>query len=82
MPVPLAPPVTVSHAALLTAVQEQLVPVTTETAPALVPVDGTAALVADRLYEQLAAACVTVNVVPAIVIVPTRWTPVEFAATL
>jgi hypothetical protein len=82
MPVPLAPPVTVIHAALLTAVQEQLVPVTTETAPALVPVDGTAAVVVDRLYVQLAAACVTVNVVPAIVMVPTRWLPVEFAATL
>ena len=51
-PVPLAPPVTVIQLALLVAVQEQAVPVTTETAPAVVPVDGTDALVAERLYEH------------------------------
>jgi hypothetical protein len=66
---------------LLAAVHEQLVPVTTESEPAVLPVDGTDALVADRLYEQLAAACVTVNVVAATVMVPTRWLVVVFAAT-
>jgi hypothetical protein len=72
----------VIHAALLAAVHEQLVPVTTETAPAVLPVDGTDALVAERLKVQLPAAWVTVNVVPAMVMVPTRWLVVVFAATL
>ena len=49
IPVPLAPPVTVIQLAELTAVHEQLVPVTTETLPAVVPVEATDALVADRL---------------------------------
>ena len=49
IPDPVAPPVTVIHATLLTAVHEQLVPVTTENAPAVVPVDGTEALVDPRL---------------------------------
>ena len=48
MPVPLAPPVMVIQLAALTAVHEQLVPVTTETLQA-VPVEATDALVADRL---------------------------------
>ena len=49
MPDPLAPLVTVIQAALLTAVHEQLVPVTTDNAPAVLPVEGTEALVAERL---------------------------------
>jgi hypothetical protein len=60
MPVPLAPLVTVIQDALLTAVQAQLVPVVTDTPPAVVPVEGTEALVADNVYVQLSAACVTV----------------------
>src|SRR4029453_671294 len=82
MPVPVAPPVTVIQPALLTAVHEQLVPVTTETLPAVVPVDATAAPVAAKLYVQLFPDCVTVYPMPAIVMVPTRDDPVVFAATL
>ena len=48
-PVPLAPLVIVIQPTLLTAVQEQAVPVTTDTAPAVLPVEGTEALVAERL---------------------------------
>jgi hypothetical protein len=49
MPVPDAPLVTVIHEALLTAVQAQLVPVVTETEPAVVPAAGAVALVAERV---------------------------------
>ena len=55
MPVPLAPPVMVIQLALETAVHEQLVPVTTERLPAVVPVAVTDALVAERLYEHCGA---------------------------
>ena len=55
MPVPLAPPVTMIQLALLTAVHEQLVPVTTDTLPAVVPLAAKDALVADRLYEHWGA---------------------------
>jgi hypothetical protein len=49
-PVPLAPAVTVIHASLLDAVQEQLDPVMTETLPAVEPVIGAVELGGDRLY--------------------------------
>jgi hypothetical protein len=48
MPVPLAPPVIVIQLTLLTAVQEQLVPVVTERLLVLAK-EGADALVADRL---------------------------------
>jgi hypothetical protein len=47
--VPLAPLVTVIQETLLTAVQAQLVPVVTDTPPAVVPVEGTEALVDDNV---------------------------------
>ena len=81
LPDPLAPPVTVIHAALLVAVHGQ--PVATVTL--LLPVP--AAAVNDRLVGeidavQLAAACVTVNVAPAIVRVPVRLEATVLGATL
>ena len=66
---------------LLTAVHEQLVPVETDTAPLVVPAAGNDALVADSVWVQLFAAWVTVNVMPAIVIVPTRELVPVLAAT-
>ena len=63
---------TVIQAALLTAVHEQLVPLTMDNAPAVLPVEGTEALVAERLYVQLLPLWVTVKVCPAMVMVPTR----------
>ena len=80
-PVPLAPAVMVSHAALLVAVQKQLDPVITETLAPVKPVDVNDPLVGDRLAVQ-PAPCVTVKVFPAIVRVPTRELPVVLAATL
>ena len=49
MPVPAVPLVIVIHDAWLTAVQEQLVPVTTDSAPLVVPAAGYDALVDERL---------------------------------
>ncbi len=70
-PVPLAPDVTVSHDALLLAVHPQplVAVIVTEPVP---PADGSDWLFAESAYEQESAACVTVNVTPAIVIVPVR----------
>ena len=81
-PVPLAPPVTVIQALLLVAVHEQLVPVTTLMPLLEMPVEGADTLVGVRLEAQLLAACVTVKVIPAIVIVPARPVVPGFAATL
>ena len=80
LPDPVAPPVTVIHGALLTAVQLQPVAAVT----ALLPL--AAASVKDSAFgeidgEQAAAACVTVNVAPAIVSVPVRLEATVFAAT-
>jgi hypothetical protein len=80
-PVPAAPLEIAAHGAALVAVQLQPVVVVTATAPPPV------ALVNDWLIgvivnTQGAAACVTVNVAPAIVRVPTRLTVAVFAATL
>lgn len=81
-PVPLAPAVTVIHAALLVAVRAQpVVPLTvTVTVP---PPATTVVLVGDRLNAlHVAAACVTVKVCPPIVSVPVREVPAVLAATL
>lgn len=72
-PVPDAPPVTVSHVALLTAVHEQ--PTVAVTAIELVPPAlDMLTLVGLMLYVQAGVVpdCVTVNVCPATVIVPVR----------
>ena len=71
VPVPLAPDVTVSHDAVLLAVHPQplVAVIVTEPVP---PADGSDWLFAESAYEQESADCVTVNVPPAIVIVPVR----------
>jgi hypothetical protein len=81
LPDPVAPLVTVSHDALLAAVQ--LHPVAAVTL--LLPPPPAAAIdcvVGEIDGEQDAAACVTVNVAPAIVSVPVRFDAALFAATL
>ena len=80
-PDPVAPLVTVIHAALLAAVHEQ--PVATVTLLLPVPADAVNDwLVGEIVGEQEAAACVTVKVAPAIVRVPVRLDATVFAATL
>ena len=71
VPVPLAPDVTVSHDALLLAVHPQplVAVIVTEPVP---PAEGSDWVFAESAYEQESADCVTVNVPPAIVIVPVR----------
>jgi hypothetical protein len=80
-PLPLAPPVTVIHAALLAAVHAHPVGVVTAVDPvvALAPADW---LDGEIEYVQAAAACVTVNVCPAIVSVPVRCDAAGFGAIL
>jgi hypothetical protein len=81
LPEPVAPLVTVIQDALLAAVHAQ--PVATLTV--LLPVPAEALndwLEGDIDGEQVAAACVTVNVAPAIVSVPVRLDATVFAATL
>ena len=81
LPDPVAPLVTVIHAALLAAVHAQPVGIVTS----LLPVPPAAVkdwLVGEIDAVQLAAACVTVNVAPAIVSVPVRIDATVFAATL
>jgi hypothetical protein len=81
LPDPVAPPVTVIHAALLAAVQLQPVAAVT----ALLPLPPAAAkdwVVGEIVGEQDAAACVTVNVAPAMVSVPVRLEATVFAATV
>ena len=65
----------------LVAVQEQLVPEVTDNALVL-PMDGTLTLVGVTVYTQLFADCVNVTVFPATSIVPVRWLPLLFAATV
>jgi hypothetical protein len=81
LPLPLAPPVTVIQAALLAAVHAHPVGVVTADDPvvAAAPADWLAGAIE---YVQAAAACVTVNVCPAIVNVPVRCDAVEFGAML
>src|SRR6185503_2274207 len=74
-PVPLAPAVIVIHAALLVAVQAHVPADAVNVTLPLVAAAPTAALDAVSAYVQgtaAAAACVTVNVCPAIVMVPVR----------
>jgi hypothetical protein len=71
VPVPLAPDVTVSHDALLLAVHPQPLVAVMVTEP-VPPADGSDWLFAESAYEQESADCVTVNVPPAIDIVPVR----------
>jgi hypothetical protein len=80
LPVPLAPDVTVIHVALLAAVQLH-VPADAATPTLALPAAALGdAPVGDSVNEHGAAACVTVNVWPAIVTVPVRAAP-AFAAT-
>ena len=79
-PVPLAPPVTEIHAALLAAVHAQPAPAVT----VLLPVPAAAVnvwLVGEIEYAQ-APACVTLKVAPAIVSVPDRLVVAVLAVTL
>ena len=78
---PVAPLVTVIQLALLAAVQAQPDPAVTALLP-VPPLAGNDALVGEALNVQAAAACVTVNVVPAIVNVPVRFVVAVCAATL
>jgi hypothetical protein len=79
-PVPLVPESTVIQPALLPAVQEH--PGPADTATVLLPaLSDKVTLVGLIEYEQTRAACVTVNVWPAMVMVPVRALP-TFATTL
>ena len=80
-PVPLAPLEMLTHVEPLDAVQLQFDVVVTATVP-LPPVAGSAWLVGEIVNVQGAAGWVTVNVFPAMVIVPVRDDVVGFAATL
>jgi hypothetical protein len=80
-PEPGVPLVTVIHAALLTAVQlHPVAAVTVLLPPAADAVND--CVVGEIDGEQEAAACVTVNVAPAIVSVPVRLAAIVFAATV
>jgi hypothetical protein len=65
----------------LVAVHAQLDPVVTATLP-FMPVDAADTVVGETLNVQLFAACVTVTVCPATVMVPVREAPVVLAATV
>jgi len=79
LPDPVAPPVSVIHGALLAAVQAQPVAATTVLPP--LPADAANDWLVGKIEgEQGAAACVTVNVAPAIVSVPVRLEATVFAA--
>ena len=80
-PVPLAPLVIVTHVAPPDAVQLQFDDVVTVTVP-VPPLAGNVVLVGEIVNVHGAAGCVTVNVCPAIVIVPVRDVVAVFAATL
>jgi hypothetical protein len=75
------PDVTVNHAALLVAVQEQLAAALTPTLP-VPPAAGTDWAAGTSEYEQAAPACVTVTDLPPAVIVPVREVESGFAAAL
>jgi hypothetical protein len=80
LPVPDAPPLIVIQESLLAAVHEQSAPTLTGTTP-VNPVDPRFAEAAEMVGIQGAPACVTVNALPPIVIVPVRALPAAFAAT-
>jgi hypothetical protein len=79
LPVPLPPELIAIHVALLVAVQPHPVPAVTPTLAAP-PADVALGFVGDTPNAQ-AAACVTVTVCPATVIVPVRLDVTVFAAT-
>ena len=72
LPLPVAPLVTVIQLALLAADQAQPDPAVTALLP-VPPLAGNDPLVGEALKVHAAAACVTVNVVPATVSVPVRF---------
>ena len=81
VPVPVLPPVIVSHGSLLAAVHEQAL---ADALTATLPLDAAApgdALVGDSVNVHATPACVTVKVWPAIVSVPVRDDVPAFAAT-
>lgn len=79
---PLAPPVTVIHAALLVAVHAQPAPAVTVTVP-VVAADVLRFTDEGRIVnEHGAPGCVIVNVLPAIVSVPVRGVVLVFCVTL
>ena len=80
-PLPLEPAIMVIHGALLLAVHAQPAPALTVLLP-VPPWLLNVWLVGDVEYEQAAPACVTLNVVPAIVSVPLRLVIAVFAATV
>ena len=81
VPEPVRDPLIVAHVAFDEVVHEQLDEVVTVTVP--VAPEGEAVItVGDTENVHGAAACVTVNVRPAIVIVPVRDVVAAFAATL
>ena len=80
MPEPLAPPVMVTHGMLLTAVQEQLVPLVTESALGP-PIAATLTLVGVTEVGTTVGGLRERNGRPATTIVPVRDMPVVFAAT-
>jgi hypothetical protein len=81
LPLPEAPPVTVIHAAELTAVQEHPPADVTETVPVEADAE-TDKLVVERLNVHGMPDCVTVNGCPATLIVAVRAAVVVLAAAL
>ena len=81
MPLPVAPALMVSHAALLVAVHAQPLAAVTVTVP-VIPADVTLADAWEIVGVQGAPACVTVKVLPPIVSVPVRGVAAVFAATV
>lgn len=80
LPLPAAPSLMPIHDALLDAVHAQPVAAVTLMVPPSPP-DAMLAEAGEIVGAHAAAACVTVNVVPAIVSVPVRTEAVPFAAT-
>ena len=80
LPVPLLPAVMLIQAALVVAIHAQPAPAVTPTLP-LPALEINEAVVGVIAYVQGAPLCVTVNVWPAIVIVPVRELVLLLAAT-
>ena len=82
MPLPLAPLLIVSQAALLVAVQPQLAPVVMATVPVAAADEPRFEEVGEMVYEHgVVPGCVTVNVWPPMVMVPERDVVPVLAAT-
>jgi hypothetical protein len=82
LPLPLAPAVTVIHAALLVAVQAHPVAAVTVTAAAVTPAAATLDDADESVGAHGAPACVTSNVLPPIVSVAVRGVVAGFAVTV